>query len=42
VFLSRERSTSWYEIMHLPILGNLPIISDFPLMLTFVSPCIVV
>ena len=31
-FLSRESRTSWYEIMHLPILGNLPIIGDFPLL----------
>jgi len=30
-FLIRERSTSWYEIMHLPLLGNLPILGDFPL-----------
>jgi hypothetical protein len=30
-FLSRELSISWYEIMHLPILGNLPILGDFPL-----------
>jgi hypothetical protein len=29
-FLSTERSTSWYEIMHFPELGNLPVIGDFP------------
>ena len=32
-FLSRELSTSWYEIMHLRILGNLPILGDFSLLL---------
>jgi hypothetical protein len=26
-----QHSTSWNEIMHLPLLGNLPIIGDFPL-----------
>ena len=36
-FLSTERSTSWYEIMHLPILGNLPKIGDFPLYI-FLEP----
>jgi len=30
-FLSRQRSTSWYEILHLPILG------DFPLTFTELS-----
>jgi len=30
-FLSRELSISWYEIMHLPVLGNLPTLGDFPL-----------
>ena len=29
--LSRECSTTWYEIMHLPMLGNLPILDSFPL-----------
>ena len=29
-FLSTERSTSWYKIIHFPILGNLPIMGDFP------------
>jgi hypothetical protein len=28
-FLSTEHSTSWLEIMHLPKLGNLPIIGEF-------------
>ena len=30
-FLSRVRSTYWYEILHLPLLGNLPKLDDFPL-----------
>ena len=30
-FWNRQRSTSWYEIMHLPILGNLLILGDFSL-----------
>ena len=29
--LNRERSTSWYEIMHFSKLGNLPIIGESPL-----------
>ena len=30
-FLGTECSTPWYEIMHLPILANLPLIGNFPL-----------
>jgi hypothetical protein len=31
-FLSSECSTSWHEIMHLTISGDLPILGDFPLL----------